>query len=109
MLLTEYDEEEELRLSRLEGKREGLEEGKREGLEEGKREGLEEGKREGLEEGKREGLEEGKREGIRETREENIASMINSLREINLEAEMIKGRIIAGFNLTEEEIKKYFP
>ena len=31
MLLTEYDEEEELRLSRLEGKREGLEEGKAEG------------------------------------------------------------------------------
>jgi len=97
MLLTEYDEEEELRLSRLEGKREGLEEGKREGLEEGKREGLEEGKREGLEEGKR------------ENREENIASMINSLQSSGVDAEKIKTWITSGFNLTEEEIAKYFP
>ena len=101
MLLTEYDEEEELRLSRLEGKREGLEEGKREGLEEGKREGLEEGKREGLEEGKR--------EGIRENREENIVSMINSLQSSGVDAEKIKAWITSGFNLTEEEIAKYFP
>ena len=89
MLLTEYDEEEELRLSRLEGKREGLEEGKREGLEVGKREGLEEGKR--------------------KNREENIVSMINSLQSSGEDAEKIKVWITSGFNLTEEEIKKYFP
>ena len=40
MLLTEYDEAEELRLSRLEGKREGLEEGKREGIRETREENI---------------------------------------------------------------------
>jgi hypothetical protein len=73
MLLTEYNEEEELRLSRLEGERLGLEKGKR------------------------------------ENREENIVSMINSLRCLDLDTETIKTGIIAGFNLTKEEIAKYFP
>jgi hypothetical protein len=64
MLITEWNWDTALEVSREDGKKEGIKEGKKEGMKEGKKEGIKEGKKEGVKEGKREIAKNALREGF---------------------------------------------
>ena len=90
----------------------GLAKGREEGLEKGREEGLEKGREEGMKKGREEGLEKGREEGLEKGREEGMSigkvyGMIDTLRDMGLSDKEITGRIMAKYQLNEEDAKSY--
>lgn len=73
-----------------------------------RREGLEEGRAEGLKKGHEKGRAEGIKIGEARVRDKGINTLIKNLQELNVNQSMIKQRVKDSYDLSDEELAKYF-
>jgi flagellar biosynthesis/type III secretory pathway protein FliH len=72
----------------------------------GEKQGIEEGLKQGLERGRRRGLKQGLAQGLEQGLEQGRATLIHTLRELNIPDAQIITKLMDKYNMTTEEAEE---